>query len=107
MKTEALRRIFGRSLRSKRQGKAITQERLAELTSLTRTSITNIERGHQLVSITALYELADALDVEIDELLPSREEVQRQLEAMSKLPPTAEDKADIADWINSVTADPN
>lgn len=107
MKTEVLKRIVGRSLRDKRKEKAATQERLAELTSLTRTSITNIERGHQLVSLTALYELADALDAEIDELLPSRQEVQRQVEAISKLPAAATDKADIAHWIDSVTADPN
>lgn len=107
MKTEILRRLFGRSIRQTREAKGLTQEGLAKLTSLTRTSITNIERGHQLVSISALYELAEALDVEIGELLPTRDDVQRNLEAISRLPSTAEDKADIAHWVDSVTADPD
>lgn len=83
----------------------MTQEHLAEMTSLSRTSITNIERGNQLVSVTSLYELAEALDIEISELLPTCEEVQRNLEAISRLPSDIGEKADIAHWIDSVTAD--
>lgn len=75
------------------------------LTSLTRTSITNIERGHQLVSLVALYEISNALDVEVSDLVPSRSEVEREYEMMRKLPHSATDKADIVSWVDSVTGD--
>jgi len=50
--------------------KGLTQERLAELVSLTRTSITNIEKGRQKLPINTLYVLANALGAEARDLLP-------------------------------------
>lgn len=105
MEIETLRQILGRRVREKRQERGFTQEGLANPTSLTRTSITNIERGHQLVSLVALYEISSALGTEVGALIPSHGEVEREHAMMQKLPSTAADKADIANWIDSVTGD--
>jgi transcriptional regulator with XRE-family HTH domain len=61
---------IGKQIRDRRRKKGITQERLAELASLTRTSITNIEKGRQKLPIHTLYALANALGAEATELLP-------------------------------------
>src|SRR5262245_21884312 len=62
---------IGKQVRDRRTKKGITQERLAELTSLTRTSITNIEKGRQKLPMHTLYVLANALGAEATELLPN------------------------------------
>lgn len=106
METNILKKAFGRTLRAKRTAKGLSQERLADLTSLTRTSITNIEGGHQLVSLSALYELAEALDTEAANLLPTRQRIKEQLESMKAVAEASPEKvsADIADWVDTVTA---
>jgi len=48
----------------------MTQDRLGALVGLSRTSITNIEKGRQHVSLHQLYRIADALGVTPDLLLP-------------------------------------
>ena len=61
---------IGSQIRQLRTKKRITQQRLAELASLTRTSITNIEKGRQKLPIHTLYVLANALGVEAKDFLP-------------------------------------
>jgi transcriptional regulator with XRE-family HTH domain len=48
----------------------MSQELLAERSNLSRTSIVNIERGRQGVSLSTLYRLAAALNVPPTVLLP-------------------------------------
>lgn len=48
----------------------MTQEGLGEAVSLTRTSITNIERGRQKLLLHTLARIAHALGVATSELLP-------------------------------------
>jgi transcriptional regulator with XRE-family HTH domain len=54
----------------KRRKPRLTQEALAELVSLTRTSITNVEKGRQKFLLHTLVEIAAALQVEPASLLP-------------------------------------
>lgn len=49
----------------------MTQTALAELTGLSRTTVTNIERGGQALLVHQLLELAKALGVSPENLLPS------------------------------------
>ena len=49
----------------------MTQERLGRLVGLSRTSITNIEKGRQHISLHQLFAIAEALRVRPDMLLPS------------------------------------
>jgi transcriptional regulator with XRE-family HTH domain len=61
---------FGRRLRKARRKATLTQETLAQRVGLSRTSVTNIELGHQPVTLHLLYELAKAVGVRPEQLLP-------------------------------------
>src|SRR6266487_863684 len=61
---------FGRRLRLARRRAHLSQDALAHLTSLNRTSITNIEAGRQRIPLHLLITFATALDVEPMELPP-------------------------------------
>lgn len=62
---------FGRMLSEMRRKKRISQEMLADELGLSRTSITNIEKGRQPVQLYALYVIARLLGTDVKELLPS------------------------------------
>ena len=63
----------GRRIRDARKKIGLTQEALASLASLTRTSITNIEKGRQRLLLHTLADLAWALHVDPAQLVPSRD----------------------------------
>lgn len=48
----------------------MSQEAFAKAVGLSRTSITNIERGRQPISLHTLYSMADILSIEPADLLP-------------------------------------
>jgi transcriptional regulator with XRE-family HTH domain len=58
-----------REARTRRKPR-MTQETLAELVSLTRTSITNVEKGRQKFLLHTLVEIAGVLEVTPQSLLP-------------------------------------
>lgn len=62
---------FGRTLSEMRRKKRISQEMLADELGLSRTSITNIEKGRQPVQLYSLYVIARLLGTDVKELLPS------------------------------------
>ena len=64
-------RQFGQLLAETRRKKGISQELLADELGLSRTSITNIEKGRQPVQLYSLYCIARLLEVELKDLLPS------------------------------------
>jgi transcriptional regulator with XRE-family HTH domain len=64
-------REVGRRVRKARKSRLLTQEALASLISLTRTSITNIEKGRQKLLLHTLADLATALRVEYAALMPA------------------------------------
>ena len=64
-------------VRERREGR-FTQEKLARLVGVKRTSITNLEHGKQSVPLHFLLRLAEALDCELAALLPSREDLQQE-----------------------------
>ncbi len=66
-----LYRVFGSRLRALREEKSVTQEELARRVDLSRTSITNIEKGRQRIMLHQVVELAQALDANVVELMPS------------------------------------
>lgn len=61
---------IGRRVRNARKARLLTQEALASLVSLTRTSITNIEKGRQKILLHTLADLAKVLHVSPTALLP-------------------------------------
>ncbi|WP_082572242.1 helix-turn-helix domain-containing protein [Variovorax sp. Root434] len=65
-----------RQLRMSQAGATMTQAELASLVGLERTSITNIEKGNQKVSLHALYRICEVLKVSVAEALPQHSDVQ-------------------------------
>jgi transcriptional regulator with XRE-family HTH domain len=60
----------GRRVRLARERAGLTQDALAGRVSLSRTSVTNIEKGRQKVLLHTLCDLAEALGVTPDALMP-------------------------------------
>lgn len=67
---EQVYQAFGQRLRRVRQRSGLTQEQLGRRVGLSRTSITNMEKGTQHVSLHHLFDFARALSVPAAELLP-------------------------------------
>lgn len=85
----------------KRRKPPLTQAGLAELVSLTRTSITNVEKGRQKFLLHTLADIAHALQVDPVSLLPPTDTpADRQLDEALKDRPQSE-----KEWIKvAVTA---
>lgn len=66
--------LFGRKLKAARRGAKLTQQEVADRVGLTRTSVTNIERGTQHISLRQLYLLAAAVGLQPSEMLPDHNE---------------------------------
>ena len=60
---------FGKRVREVRKSKGISQERLAEMADIDRSYMGNIERGEKNVTLKKVYDICDALKVEIRELV--------------------------------------
>jgi transcriptional regulator with XRE-family HTH domain len=73
----------GYRIRQARKAARLTQEKLAKRVSLTRTSVTNIEKGRQKLLVHTLADLARELDIPVAKLLPDKH-IQRHIE--DKLP---------------------
>lgn len=61
---QSVRTEFGRRLRSLRNERELSQEKLGELAGLDRTYISSSEAGRRNVTLATLIKLADALDVD-------------------------------------------
>lgn len=61
---------FGQRLREAREAAHLSQDAVARRVGLSRTSITNIERGRQHVALHMLYRFASAVGAQPSELLP-------------------------------------
>lgn len=60
----------GRLVRLAREAAGITQDALADQVELSRTSVTNIEKGRQKIALHTLYLVASVVGVEPASLLP-------------------------------------
>ena len=67
----AARLLFARNLRQARRLKDISQEALALQAGLSRTYVSEVERGERNVSIDNMGRLADALGMKLMDLLDS------------------------------------
>ena len=68
---DARLRSFGRWLRLLRQSRQLSQEQLGDKAGIDRAVIGRIERGEVNVGIAYLWQLADALEVRVQDLLPA------------------------------------
>jgi transcriptional regulator with XRE-family HTH domain len=60
---------FGKRLREVREGAGVSQEKLAERAGLHRTYVSSVERGLKNVSLVNIERLAQALGVEMADLV--------------------------------------
>lgn len=71
---ETLYKEIGKRIRETRELKNINQEELANSIGLSRTSITNIEKGRQKLLVHTLINIAKELSIDVETLLPSYKE---------------------------------
>lgn len=69
MTTDKRMVAFGKRVREVRKAKGISQERLAEMAGIDRSYMGNIERGEKNITLKKAYEICDALEVSIKELI--------------------------------------
>ncbi|MFI6940373.1 helix-turn-helix domain-containing protein [Streptomyces sp. NPDC050418] len=86
---------FGDRVRKARAAQGMNQQELGSAVGLNRTSISNIEKGRQRVALHMLFDLAAALRVEPEALLPSPD---GQSDVLDELP------EDARGWAQSVLA---
>jgi transcriptional regulator with XRE-family HTH domain len=67
-KGDAISSALGRNIRKRREAKDLTQEALAELASLDRTYISDVERGGRNLSLSSIARIAKALGTTISDL---------------------------------------
>ena len=77
MDKEHLYRLVGGALRRRRTEMGLTQSRLAAEIGVTRTSVTNIETGHQKPPLHLLFKICVVLGVEGKDIVPENSEVVR------------------------------
>jgi len=99
---DAFYREFGKLLRRHRSSVPdMTQEKLGHMVGLSRTSITNIEKGRQHIALHQLFAISGALKLRPEVLLP---QAVNSLAASSwvveKLPPGTE--IDITNWADKL-----
>ncbi len=75
---------IGKKIKDARKKARLSQEGLAKKISLSRSSLSNIEIGKHQPSLYTLYELALALNCEIQDLLPSIEDYKSKSEIDEK-----------------------
>ena len=94
-----LYKIIGQRVRLARLNIHLTQATLAKIISLSRTSITNIEKGRQKMLVDTLCNLASALGIPAGELLP--ENIATGPDTIENKLPEGLSKREIG-WIKSV-----
>ena len=85
MDNELFYKEFGKTLKNLRRNVEITQSELSQRVGLSRTSVTNIEKGRQKVPLHFLYIFASALGVEPSDLLPKKDSISQPNNKLSKL----------------------
>lgn len=90
--------LVGKSIRSARTQKGISQDKLAKAVRLTRTSITNIEKGRQRILLDTLWQISSILEVTVMDLLPKPQETRIPLE--DRLPNNVSQEERV--WIKEV-----
>lgn len=92
---------FGLLVRKARLAADLTQQELARRVGLTRTSITNIESGRQVVALHTLFSLAASLDIDSTALLPKRKMRAQRTSQVASLPLPGLGKAE-QEWVAKV-----
>ena len=71
---------LGENIRKYRNDRKLSQDALAKLVGLTRTSLTNIEKGRQHPPLHTFCEIVEQLKVDIHKLLPTTQNMEEPLD---------------------------
>lgn len=66
---------IGKRIKQFRENKSLTQEELGKAIGVSRASIANYENSNQAIYISDLYKIADVLEIEAGDILPSLREI--------------------------------
>jgi len=69
MTTDERMIAFGKRVREVRKSKGISQEKLAEMAGIDRSYMGNIERGEKNITLKKVYEICEALEIDIKNLV--------------------------------------
>lgn len=67
--------LTSHEIRHRREMMGISQESLADSCGLHRTYVGAIERGERNITLSTLLKLAEALDCELSDLIPTRKKI--------------------------------
>ena len=98
---------IGGLIRQRRKRQKLTQEKLAPLVGLSRTSLANIESGRQKLLVHQIYAFAAALDMKPEDLLPRAVRpvvVQKDMKFSQQLSPSQ--RAQLAQLLGDDTTTP-
>lgn len=104
MNSDAIYAKFGRLVFDHRRRRNLTQQKLGELVGLSRTSITNIEKGRQKILFHQIFDFATALGTSAEALLPVVMKIQELRDVDRKLP--NELSAAEKDWVHQLLISP-
>jgi transcriptional regulator with XRE-family HTH domain len=96
-----LYQILGRKIKERREELKYSQDDLSKkIKSISRTSISNIEKGRQQTPLHVIYLMCNALDIDIQTILPVFSEIEAQIKSKeSNL------SSEIEKYINAFEAD--
>ena len=101
--TDELNAHLGLVVRRIRRNRELTQSQLADRIGLTRTSVTNIERGDQGISVSLLVDLARGMDADPLDLLAQALRMKTEADAASTRVPseiaTGVASAELREWV--------
>ncbi|MET0063507.1 MAG: helix-turn-helix transcriptional regulator [Candidatus Thiodiazotropha endolucinida] len=81
----ALYEKIGAIIKNRRRSLKLTQSYVAERVGITRTSVTNIEKGAQKTPLHTLYKLAVILNMNPNEILPALKDVVMDVEQQEEV----------------------
>ncbi|MGP9572373.1 helix-turn-helix domain-containing protein [Halomonas sp. AOP5-CZ2-32] len=64
---------FGQRVREIRKNRGLSQEGMAALAGVDRSYMGHIERGEKNITLTKIYQISDALGIEVADLFPRTE----------------------------------
>lgn len=101
--TDELNTHLGLVVRRVRQSRELTQGQLADRIGLTRTSVTNIERGDQGISVSLLVDLARSMDADPVDVLAQALRLKAEADASSMPVPseiaTGVASTELREWV--------
>jgi transcriptional regulator with XRE-family HTH domain len=93
---------LGANIRGRRKALKLSQDALAKLVGLTRTSLTNIENGRQHPPLHTFCEIVELLKVGITEVLPARKSPSGAVDVKSIAGPQVRDQSELAFIVSGV-----